>query len=1018
MENHKEFFTGRNQSGMKKTNWKRWVLVVVLLGLLLGLTGCFVKPDNVVDESPTDPIEVLPFPTITPTPVPDPNQQGGDTQDGTGDAQGGIPDSPTAYVPAPTATIALITASPTAFPAWTYSPAPTTRPTATDNGTLRNGSTGDAVRKMQQRLKELGYYTGSVDGDFGAGTESALKDFQRANGLTADGIAGQRTLTSLNSSSAKAKASATPTKAPYATSRPTPKTYTPSTPYLYKYLQLGSSGSDVRRLQQKLKDLGYFNGTVNGSFGEDTQAAVEAFQKRNGCYVDGVAGEDTQRILYSNDALPFASTGQGFLSAVATQNTFRTLRSGMAGDDVLLLQDRLRELYYFSDTINGVYGTTTQSAVKVFQQRNGLTADGVAGSETLSRVFASSALYAPTAQPTAPPYQATGTLQAGSIGEDVYNLQERLFDLGYYTGQIDGIYSNAVTAAVRAFQGANKLTADGKAGATTQRALFNPSAVAAKNTDDTLATLKEGDQGERVLALQTLLNTYGYYTDDINGRYGTSTTLAVQLFQSANGLTSDGIAGPATNQLLYQGTPKYAQPVAATGQTQPTALAFETLRQGMSGPNVMVMQEFLQQNGYFFEEPNGEFGATTLVALQAFQSRNSLKADGIAGPETLALLFSGNSLAADGSLQAAMEESDPVIVMATPVRTSMKEKDEGQDVFDLQSRLKELGYFSGSPSGNYDTATSAAVRAFQGKNSLTVDGAAGPATLAALYAANVVPNIGLITDESLPMVSNNARELEEQNASGAIQASLAGGGVAASYSGSVYYAGEGGAIYATSGSGSPRKIYDSPARFIHASSKGITFVSGSKVMRISVSGGNPQTLIEAGSIQKFSLLGDTMYYLEGSSLIKANNKDNTTVLAGGVKDFCLDVYQSAVYVASDTGLKRVSAISGEERVLVSTGVDQVQICDSVVFFRSGGSIYRIHDGVSILLVDAEATWMGIYRDMIYYISGDRLYRCETAGQNSQVFYDGQTADVSFVAGKVYITKNPGGPVVEVLAIAE
>lgn len=62
---------------------------------------------------------------------------------------------------------------------------------------LKRGSTGSEVRTMQQKLKNWGYYSGSVDGIFGSGTESAVKLFQRTNGLTADGIVGSATAAAL-----------------------------------------------------------------------------------------------------------------------------------------------------------------------------------------------------------------------------------------------------------------------------------------------------------------------------------------------------------------------------------------------------------------------------------------------------------------------------------------------------------------------------------------------------------------------------------------------------------------------------------------------------------------------------------------------------------------------------------------------------------------------------------------------------------------------------------------------------
>lgn len=292
---------------MQKMNLKRVALASLLLILLLGISGCLAKPDK-LEDLPDDPDQViLPFATATPTPSLPPSDP--NTGDGTPGQQATGADGTVLTTAVPTATIQLITASPSPVPVWTYSPGATSATaTPASDSTLRDGSEGQSVKNLQQRLKDLGYYSGSVDGVFGAGTESALKAFQSANGLTADGVAGSRTLTAINSSNAKSKPKeSTSTKAPTnsknATSRPSLKEYTPSTLGSYRYLQLGSSGSDVKKLQNRLKELGYFNGTVNGNFGEDTHAAVEAFQKRNGQWVDGVAGQDTQEALFSSSAL-------------------------------------------------------------------------------------------------------------------------------------------------------------------------------------------------------------------------------------------------------------------------------------------------------------------------------------------------------------------------------------------------------------------------------------------------------------------------------------------------------------------------------------------------------------------------------------------------------------------------------------------------------------------------------------------------------------------------------------------
>ena len=68
----------------------------------------------------------------------------------------------------------------------------------------KQGSSGDTVREIQTRLKNWGYYTGTVDGIFGPGTAAAVKRFQQKNGLAADGAAGPKTLAALGMSAGNA----------------------------------------------------------------------------------------------------------------------------------------------------------------------------------------------------------------------------------------------------------------------------------------------------------------------------------------------------------------------------------------------------------------------------------------------------------------------------------------------------------------------------------------------------------------------------------------------------------------------------------------------------------------------------------------------------------------------------------------------------------------------------------------------------------------------------------------------
>ena len=69
-------------------------------------------------------------------------------------------------------------------------------------------------------------------------------------------------------------------------------------------LHNGSQGEKVWKLQERLQALGYYMDAVDGQFGQGTRDAVIAFQKKNGLDADGYAGEETQRVLYSEEAVP------------------------------------------------------------------------------------------------------------------------------------------------------------------------------------------------------------------------------------------------------------------------------------------------------------------------------------------------------------------------------------------------------------------------------------------------------------------------------------------------------------------------------------------------------------------------------------------------------------------------------------------------------------------------------------------------------------------------------------------
>ncbi|MEW6435030.1 MAG: peptidoglycan-binding protein [Myxococcota bacterium] len=155
---------------------------------------------------------------------------------------------------------------------------------------LRFGARGPAVVDLQQRLKAAGFDPGPIDGAFGPRTLAAVRSFQASRGLTVDGIVGPQTWGRLSG------AAPTPTPAPATGGTPT--------------LRFGARGDAVRGLQQRLAQLGFDPGGVDGVFGPKTQSAVRRFQASRGLVADGIVGPQTWGALRAGDVFhPPASSG-------------------------------------------------------------------------------------------------------------------------------------------------------------------------------------------------------------------------------------------------------------------------------------------------------------------------------------------------------------------------------------------------------------------------------------------------------------------------------------------------------------------------------------------------------------------------------------------------------------------------------------------------------------------------------------------------------------------------------------
>lgn len=271
---------------------------------------------------------------------------------------------------------------------------------STNTSTLKYGATGSRVSELQTNLKKLGYYTGSIDGKFGAGTKRAVVAFQSANKLTPDGLAGAKTLTLINAlvSNANTGSSGSTSTGGSASSGNTSSGSTSSSSGSFtRTLRRGYTGQDVVKVQNRLKELGYYTKSVDGVYGLGSMAAVKAFQEKNGLFADGLAGAKTFDALFSSSAIAAGgssssnSSGSSSGSSSSDADTsYPRLAEGSKGDDVRTMQRALMNLNY-PVTVDGSFGPTTKAAVKLFQGTNGLSADGVAGQATLSLLYSGKA---------------------------------------------------------------------------------------------------------------------------------------------------------------------------------------------------------------------------------------------------------------------------------------------------------------------------------------------------------------------------------------------------------------------------------------------------------------------------------------------------------------------------------------------------------------------------------------------------------------------------------------------------
>ncbi len=307
--------------------------------------------------------------------------------------------------------------------------------------TLRDGSEGEAVEKLQRRLALYGFYDGVVDGQYAQNTVSAVRDFQKhlieqgyTEGIADDGVATPLTQFCLYSDQ-------------YST-------------YLRQVLP-GESDSEATRVERRLRNLGYLDAEPDDVLDDYSIEAIKLFQEQCITQKDGLADQETIDALFSIEAPP------------AEHCAPHVIASGDVGQVVRGVEAELLASGLTTRVPRGEYDEDLEAIIsrarEYLESRNSPDAALLADPTTLS-------------------VEAVEALDRGLFGfvtadtdnsTEMQRVQNRLYTL-YYLPRIgvDGMFGRETRNALKAFQAANDLEETGKPNEATQQALFSIKAVA------------------------------------------------------------------------------------------------------------------------------------------------------------------------------------------------------------------------------------------------------------------------------------------------------------------------------------------------------------------------------------------------------------------------------------------------------------------------------------------------------------------------------------------------------------
>lgn len=318
----------------------------------------------------------------------------------------------------------------------------------------------------------------------------------------------------------------------------------------------------------------------------------------------------------------------------------------------------------------------------------------------------------------------SSTLKLGSKGLEVMEIQQVLADNGFLDEKyVTGFFGPKTQDAVKNYQKANNINQTGMVAELTVAAMFTePKKL------DSEQVYRSGDENDGVKQLQQALSDMGYLkAEHVTGYFGSITEAAVKSFQKDNDISQTGVAAKLTLEKINA--------LLDITKLDPSRV----YKAGDEDDGVKALQQRLYELGYLQSKYiTGYYGSITVAAVKSFQKNNRISQTGTVAELTVAAL---NSATAKTSTSGSAESSGSIVESIAKPGT-LRYGDSGSSVKTLQNNLKSLGYYSGSASGSFDTATKNAVIAFQKANSLTADGIVGSKTQSKITAALSAKNTG------------------------------------------------------------------------------------------------------------------------------------------------------------------------------------------------------------------------------------------------------------------------------------